>query len=198
MCGVSQCIHLHVTDLATNSQILIQMNQSDFLKFVLIFLPQLLKFHLFLPWCIPPLEFVWICAERCSSGQGRTHNVVHLWVCPRGCLCSDSEALPFPGEPRAVFRLYFQYWLYHSIMSKEGLAALPALLCGTASANVWPLHMVPLAAADAPGATVPRVPLPSSIASGFRAHAEIQRYITAVLGQKPAAPCCKCSFKLPK
>lgn len=43
MCGVSQCHHLHVTDLATKSQILLQMNQSDFHKFFLIFLPQLLK-----------------------------------------------------------------------------------------------------------------------------------------------------------
>lgn len=35
--------HLHVTDLAISSQILLHMSQSDFLKFLLLFLPQLLK-----------------------------------------------------------------------------------------------------------------------------------------------------------
>lgn len=99
---------------------------------------------------------------------------------PRGkCLFSDSEALPLPGEPRAVFRVYFQYWQYHSMVCKEGVAALPALLCLGASARVWPLHRygtVPPAPADVPGAhSYQSDPVPSLIAASFRAHAEIQR-----------------------
>lgn len=86
------------------------------------------------------------------------------------CLFSDSEALPLAGEPRAVFRVYFQYWQYHSMVCREGVAALPALLCLGASARVWPLHQQMF---QEP--TVTSDPVPSLIAASFRAHAEIQR-----------------------
>lgn len=44
MCGISQCHHLHVTDLAISSQILLQMSQNKvtFSKLFLVFLLQLL------------------------------------------------------------------------------------------------------------------------------------------------------------
>lgn len=64
VCGVSQCHHLHVTDLATKSQIL-QMNPNDFLKFFLIFLPQLLKSHFFTLVLFPPLELKMVCVDLC-------------------------------------------------------------------------------------------------------------------------------------
>lgn len=122
---------------------------------------------------------------------------------PEGkCLFSDSEALPFPGEPRAVFRVYFQYWMHHSIMSKGGggstaSSALPHCLSqGLATAQVlawshWHQQMF-----QEP--TVTSDPLPSLIASGFRAQAEIQRYIIHMLRQRLVTPYCKYSFKLPK
>lgn len=95
------------------------------------------------------------------------------------CLFSDSEALPLAGEPRAVFRVYFQYWQYHSMVctGRGGSTASPALpRClsqGLATAQVvaqsqWHQQMFqePTVASD---------PVPSLIAASFRAHAEIQR-----------------------
>lgn len=118
------------------------------------------------------------------------------------CLFSDSEALPLPGEPRAVFRVYLQYWLYHSIVSKGGggstasSALRPCLSQGLGSARVLArshrhqqMFQEPSYQSD---------PLPNLIASSFRAHAEIQRYIIHMLRQRPVIPYCEYSFKLPK
>lgn len=119
------------------------------------------------------------------------------------CLFSDSEALPVPGEPRAVFRVYFQYWLYHSILSKGGggsRASSALCLClsqGLATAQVLAQSHQHQQMFQEPRVT--RVtPLPNLIASSSRAYAEIQRYIISVLRQRPVIPYCKYSFKLPK
>lgn len=76
------------------------------------------------------------------------------------CLFGDSEALPLPGEPRAVFRVYLQYWLYTPSCPKEGVAALPALLCSASLPQPGFGHCtgtgtVPPAPADVPGAQLP-------------------------------------------
>lgn len=121
------------------------------------------------------------------------------------CLFGDSEALPLPGEPRAVFRVYLQYWLYiplHRVQRRgwqhcQLCSALhPCLSQGLGTARVLArshqhqqMFQEPSYQSD---------PLPNLIASSFRAHAEIQRYIIHMLRQRPVIPYCEYSFKLPK
>lgn len=200
VCGVSQCHHLHVTDLATKSQIL-QMNPNDFLKFFLIFLPQLLKSHLFYLGAVSTFGvedglcgFVLTGAAQGREGHRACGPSVGV---PRGkCLCSDSGALPFPAEPRAVFRVCFQDWLYHSIVSKGGGGSTASCaLCHSLSQCLAPAQVLAWSHWQQQVLQEPTVP---SDPPQFHCSMLIQRCIIPVLRQTPVTPCCRYSFKLPK